>query len=150
MADVEGLLDRGAILTDCVAKDRLEAVGRAGELLARLGAVRGDYAAAMVEREQAFSSYLGEGVAIPHGTDESRELVERTALVYLRFPDGVEWDGHDVTVCIGIAARGDEHMAVLGGLARVLGDPVRAAALRAADDPDTVLAILAGRPEEAA
>ena len=86
-------------------------------------------------------------MAIPHGTDESRELVERTALTYLRFPGGVDWDGHEVTVCIGIAARGDEHMAVLGGLARVLGDPARAAALRAADDPDEILAILRGGVE---
>ena len=147
MADVAELLERDAILTDCAAKDRLEAVGRAGEILARLGAVREGYADAMVERELAFSSYLGEGVAIPHGTDESRELVERTALTYLRFPGGVDWDGHEVTVCIGIAARGDEHMAVLGGLARVLGDPARAAALRAADDPDEILAILRGGVE---
>lgn len=147
MADVAELLDRDAILTDCAAADRIEAVSRAGEVLARLGAVREGYAEAMVERELTFSSYLGEGVAIPHGTDESRALVERTALVHLRFPDGVDWDGQTVTVCIGIAARGDEHMAVLGGLARVLGDPERAAALRAATDPDEVLAILASGTE---
>jgi len=144
MADVTELLDRDGILTDCVATDRLEAVGRAGDLLARLGAVSEGYREAMIEREEAFSSYLGEGVAIPHGTDASRALVERTALVYLRFPQGVDWDGQRVTVCIGIAARGDEHMGVLGSLARVLGDPARAEALRAADDPDAILAVLAG------
>jgi PTS system mannitol-specific IIA component len=144
MADVAELLERDAILTDCAATDRDDAVSRAGDLLARLGAVREGYREAMIEREGIFSSYLGEGVAIPHGTDESRSLIERTALVYLRFPDGVDWDGQQVTVCIGIAAKGEEHMGVLGTLARVLGDPERAAALRAADDPDTILAILAG------
>lgn len=144
MADVAELLERDGILTDCTATDRMDAIGRAGDLLARLGAVREGYREAMVERELIFSSYLGEGVAIPHGTDASRALVERTALVLLRFPDGVDWDGERVAVCIGIAARGDEHMEVLGGLARVLGDPERAAALRAASDPDVVLEILGG------
>ena len=144
MTDVTALLDREGIVTDGAATDRFDAVGRAGDLLARLGAVRDGYREAMIEREGVFSSYLGEGVAIPHGTDESRALVERTALCYLRLPDGVDWEGQRVTVCIGIAARGDEHMGVLGALARVLGDPARAAALREADDPDTILALLAG------
>jgi len=147
MVDVAEILDRDGIVTDGAAKDRMDAVGRAGDLLARLGAVRKGYREAMIEREAIFSSYLGEGVAIPHGTDESRALVERTALVYLRFPEGVDWDGERVTVCIGIAARGDEHMEVLGGLARVLGDPERAAALRAESDPDEVLAIIRGAEE---
>jgi mannitol/fructose-specific phosphotransferase system IIA component len=148
VADVVELLDRDAIVTDCADSDRLAAVRRAGDILARLGAVREGYADAMVEREGIFSSYLGEGVAIPHGTDESRALVERTALCYLRFPAGVDWDGQRVTVAIGIAARGDEHMAVLGALARVLSDPARAAGLRAASDADTILAILGGTQEQ--
>jgi mannitol/fructose-specific phosphotransferase system IIA component len=147
VADVAELLGRDAIVTDCTDKDRIEAVRRAGDILARVGAVRDGYADAMVEREDIFSSYIGEGVAMPHGTDESRALVERTALCYLRFPDGLDWDGQRVSIAIGIAARGDEHMAVLGALARVLSDPDRAAALRAADDPDTILAILGGEEE---
>lgn len=57
----------------------------------------------------------------------------------------MDWDGQHVTICIGIAATGDEHMGVLGSLARVLGDSARAEALRAAEDPDTILAILAGQ-----
>jgi mannitol/fructose-specific phosphotransferase system IIA component len=144
VADVTELLDRDAIVTDCTDEDRMVAVRRAGEILARVGAVRDGYADAMVEREDIFSSYIGEGVAMPHGTDASRALVERTALCFLRFPDGLDWDGQRVSVAIGIAARGDEHMAVLGALARVLSDPTRAAALRAAEDPDTILALLGG------
>jgi mannitol PTS system EIIA component len=144
VADVVELLDRDAIVTDCTDQDRMTAVRRAGDILARIGAVRAGYADAMVEREDIFSSYIGEGVAMPHGTDASRALVERTALCYLRFPDGLDWDGQRVTIAIAIAARGDEHMAVLGALARVLSDPTRAAALRAAEDPDTILALLGG------
>jgi mannitol PTS system EIIA component len=147
VAEVAELLDRDAIVLDCAESDRLAAVRRAGEILARLGAVRDGYTDAMVEREDIFSSYIGEGVAMPHGTDQSRALVERTALCYLRFPDGVDWDGQRVTIAIGIAARGDEHMAVLGALARVLSDPERASALREATDPDTVLGILGGSAE---
>jgi mannitol/fructose-specific phosphotransferase system IIA component len=149
VADVTELLDRQAIVTDCTEQDRMSAVRRAGEILARLGAVRDGYADAMVEREDIFSSYIGEGVAMPHGTDASRELVTRTALCFLRFPDGIDWDGQQVSIAIGIAARGDEHMAVLGALARVLSDPQRAAALRAADDPEKILALLGGEEDTA-
>ena len=105
------------------------------------------YAAAILERETQISTYMGEGVAIPHGTDAARALVRRTALGFLQYPDGVDWDGETVYLCIPIAASGDEHVGVLSALAGILVDDVSAAALRAATDVDEVLALLNPRDQ---
>ena len=94
-----------------------------GALLAELDAVEPGYPETMLEREQSVSTFIGEGVAIPHGTDASRALVRRTTLGVLQFPDGVDWDGQRVTICVAIAAKGDEHVTVLSALAQILHGP---------------------------
>jgi PTS system mannitol-specific IIA component/phosphocarrier protein FPr len=124
------------------ADDKWDVLRQSGALLEALGAVDDGYAAAMVEREGQISTYMGEGVAIPHGTDEARALVRRTALGFLQYPDGVDWDGETVFLSIPIAASGDEHVGVLSALAGILVDGDSAAALRAATDVDDVLARL--------
>jgi mannitol/fructose-specific phosphotransferase system IIA component len=130
------------------ARDKWDALRQSGELLVRIGAVDPPYADAILERERSISTYMGEGVAIPHGTDASRVHVRRTALGFLRFPDGVDWDGATVTLCIPIAASGDEHVAVLASLAQILTDPDQAERLRSASDPDEVLELLRPVGEE--
>ena len=105
------------------------------------------YAAAILERETQISTYMGEGVAIPHGTDAARALVRRTALGFLQYPDGVDWDGEIVYLCIPIAASGDEHVGTLSALAEILVDDVSAAALRTATDVDEVLTLLNSRDQ---
>jgi PTS system mannitol-specific IIA component len=85
---------------------------------------------------------MGEGFAIPHGTVESKDTVQRNALSFVRFPDGVDWNGNDVRVAIGIAAVGDDHIGILSKLAMILVDPDQAKQLREASDTDTVLALL--------
>ncbi|WP_308209930.1 PTS sugar transporter subunit IIA [Actinomadura madurae] len=120
----------------------------AGRCSSTPGAVEPAYIDAMLERERSISTYLGEGVAIPHGTSVGRDLIHRDALAFVRFPDGADWDGNPVTVCIAIAARGDGHMAILAELAQVLMDPDRARALREASDPGRVLALLEPETEE--
>jgi mannitol/fructose-specific phosphotransferase system IIA component len=97
---------------------------------------------AMHEREASVPTFVGEGVAIPHGTDASRSLVRRTALAVVQFPDGVDWGGPTVHVAIGIAASGEEHLGVLSSLAGILTDPDRAARLRAAATPSDVVELL--------
>ena len=125
------------------ARDRADAIDQCGALLVELGAVEPGYVPAMHEREASIPTFVGEGVAIPHGTDASRALVKRTALAVIQFPEGVDWGGPTVHVAIGIAASGDEHLQVLSSLAGVLTDPERAARLRAATDVDDVLERLA-------
>ncbi|GIG68425.1 hypothetical protein Pen01_47200 [Phytomonospora endophytica] len=143
-----GLLDDRAIRLAETAADRDDAVRRCGEALVAIGAAKPSYVDAMLARERSVSTYVGEGVAIPHGTLTSKEDIERDALAVLRFPDGVDWDGERVTVCVAIAARGDGHVALLGELALVLLDPERARLLRAATEPDDVRRLLTPDEEE--
>jgi PTS system mannitol-specific IIA component/phosphocarrier protein FPr len=136
------VLVREAIRLAQHADDKWDALRQSGALLEELGAVDDGYAAAILERETQISTYMGEGVAIPHGTDQARALVRRTALGFLQYPDGVDWDGETVYLCIPIAASGDEHVGVLSALAEILIDEEKAAALRAATDVEVVLALL--------
>lgn len=132
---------RGIRLRETAA-DRAAAVRRCADVLEEIGAVHPAYRDAMLDREWAMSTYVGEGVAIPHGLDMSRALVRRDSLAVLRFPDGVDWDGERVTVCVAIAARGDGHVALLSALALILLDPDRARALREADEPEEIVTML--------
>lgn len=136
------VLVREAIRLAQHADDKWDALRQSGALLEELGAVDEGYAAAILERESQISTYMGEGVAIPHGTDQARALVRRTALGFLQYPDGVDWDGETVYLCIPIAASGDEHVGVLSALAEILVDGDNAAALRESTDVDDVLARL--------
>ncbi|MEV0586789.1 PTS sugar transporter subunit IIA [Nonomuraea sp. NPDC050310] len=131
------VLEPRAVLLNESAATRDEAIVRCGEVLVEIGAVAPPYVQAMIERERSISTYVGEQVAIPHGV--SKEHVLRDALCVLRFPAGIDWDGERVTLCVGIAARGDGHVALLAELAEVLLDPERARTLREATDVDTVL-----------
>jgi mannitol PTS system EIIA component len=142
------LLPREGIRLGLQASDRFDAVRRAGEVLVEIGAVEPPYVDAMLERERSISTSMGEGFAIPHGTDESRRWIRETMLSFLQFPDGVTWDDDEVIVCLGIAAVGDEHVGVLANLARVLVVPDQAARLRSAERIEDVLSVL-DRAEEA-
>src|SRR5438034_1104411 len=104
--------------------------------------VEARYVEAMLERERQISTSLGEGFAIPHGTDESRRWIRQTKLVFLQFPEGVDWGDDTVRVCVGIAAVGDEHVGLLARLAEVLIVPEQAARLRDAERIEDVLGIL--------
>ncbi|MEA2631280.1 MAG: multiphosphoryl transfer protein [Chloroflexota bacterium] len=139
---VVGVLVRAAVRLAQHATDKWDALRQSGALLEELGAVDDGYAAAILERERQISTYMGEGVAIPHGTDAARALVRRTALGFIQFPGGVDWDGETVYLCIPIAASGDEHVGVLSALAEILVDGDNAAALRGSTDVDDVLARL--------
>ncbi|NUT99027.1 MAG: PTS sugar transporter subunit IIA [Saccharothrix sp.] len=142
MGNLAELLTADAVRLGRAAGDRAAAIDQVGAVLVEIGAVAPDYVAAMHEREASVSTFIGEGVAIPHGTNASRAHVRRTALTVVQFPDGVDWGGHDVRLCVGIAARDTEQVGVLSALARVLMVPEQAAELREAPDADTVLRIL--------
>jgi mannitol/fructose-specific phosphotransferase system IIA component len=144
------LLPPDGIRLGLQASDRFDAVRQSGQVLVEIGAVEAPYIDAMLERERLISTSLGEGFAIPHGTDESKRYIRGTMLSFLQFPDGVAWDDDEVIVCVGIAAVGDEHVGVLANLARILTVPESAARLRAAERHEDVLAILASEEEATA
>lgn len=124
------------------ATDRTDAIQQAGEVLLDIGAVELPYVDAMHERERILSSYVGEAFALPHGTDQSRMHITRSAVAFLQFPGGVDWEGDNVRACIAIAALSDEHTDVMARLAGVLLDADKAAVLRTTTNPEDVLEIL--------
>ena len=142
------LLAPASIRLDAVAADRDDAIRQAGAALVEAGAVDPSYVDAGLERENSVSTFVGEGVAIPHGTLAGKDAVKDDAIVVLRFPDGVDWDGNPVSVAVGIAAKGNGHIALLSQLATVLLDPDKAAALRKATTADKVYELLASDEDD--
>src|SRR5262245_28577966 len=136
------VLERGAIRRAVRATDRDDAIRQCGAVLVDIGAVDPAYVEAMLERERSISTYVGEGVAIPHATFAGKSAVRRDALAVLRFPDGVDWGGETVAVCVAIAAAGDGHVEILSELAQILLDPDRARALREATRASDVVKLL--------
>jgi PTS system mannitol-specific IIA component len=137
------LLDPRAIRLDERAATRDDAIRRCGEALVAVGAAEPGYVDTMLAREQSISTYVGEGVAIPHGTLAGKDLVKRDALAVLRFPEGVDWGGEPVTLCVAIAAKGDGHVELLAALAEILLDEDQARELREATETATVIRLLA-------
>ena len=143
------LLTADQVRLGVVATNRDDAIDQAGRLLVDAGAIEEPYIAAMHEREEAMSSYMGEGFALPHGTDESRRYVRRAAVAFLQFAEPVEWEeGEDAHAALAVAAASDEHIGVLASLAQVLSDEESAERLRTTTDVDVVLALLAPAIEE--
>lgn len=147
-APLTSLLAEQSIRLDAVASDRDDAIRQAGRALLDVGAIDESYIDAMLERENSVSTFVGEGVAIPHGTLAGKDAVRADALSVLRFPDPVDWDGNEVHVAVGIAARGNGHIALLSQLATVLLDPDKAAALRGATTSEQVYDLLAPDDDE--
>jgi mannitol PTS system EIIA component len=145
-----GVLPIEAVRLSLTAGSKEDAILATGRILEELQAVAPGYADAMLEREQIISTSVGEGFAIPHGTDESRVLIHRTALSFAQFPAGVDWETDRVFVCIGIAARDDAHLGILGRLADILIQPDLAGQLREATDPAVVMSVLGPALEEEA
>jgi len=142
------LLAEGSINLQATADSRDDAIRQAGAALLATGAIEPEYIDAMLERENSVSTFVGEGVAIPHGTLAGKDAVKSDALSLLRFPETVDWDGNEVTIAIGIAARGNGHIALLSQLATILLEPEKAEALRNATTTEQVYALLASDPDE--
>jgi len=131
------------------AVDKAAALQLLAATLAADGLVAEGYLGALLAREEQGSTYLGQGIAIPHGTPQSRDQVFATGVRLLQFPDGVEWGaGQRVYLAIGIAARSDEHLAVLQLLTRALGEAELGEALRRAESAEAVLQLLQGAARE--
>ena len=116
------LITLDGISLDAAASSPEEAVALSGKLLVQLGAVTQEYADAMWEREQKFSSAIGLGFAIPHGTDESRVHVKYDQLVFLRLQTEIQWGEESVRCVLGIASQGDGHVEILGNFAELVQD----------------------------
>jgi PTS system mannitol-specific IIC component len=141
------ILAPGSVRLGLPSVTKEEAIRLCGEVLVQAGAATPDYIDGMFAREEQVSTYLGEGVAIPHGTNEARQFITAAALGFLQFPDGIDWDGNQVKLCIPIASASDEHLEILSSLAGVLMEPDAAERLRNTTSVAEVLELLNGKEE---
>jgi len=126
-------------------KTKEEALQRVAEVLIEGGHTKAAYLEGMRERERQISTYLGNGIAIPHGTPQSRDAVLKTGVKVLACPQGVDWEEEQTAyLIIGIAAQDNEHLNILRQLTHALSDDRVPAALSHAETPQAVLNILAG------
>lgn len=127
------------------AKDKVNAIQHIAQDLVDKGFVDQGYAQGMLNREQQNSTFLGNGIAIPHGTTDTRSQVKTTGVAVHHFPNGVDWgDGNTVFVAIGIAATSDEHLGILKQLTKVLGAEGVEQRLRDAKSEEDIIALLHG------
>jgi multiphosphoryl transfer protein len=129
-------------------RNKEEAIREAGRVLVDSGNIDAGYVESMLGREQQANTYLGNGIAIPHGMQKDRELIQQTGVCIVQVPEGVEWNpGQTVTLVVGIAARTDEHLEILSALTDVLDDPAIAEQLSKTNDPADIIAGLTRRTE---
>lgn len=132
------------------AVNKEEAIRQVATALAQAGNVSIGYVEGMLARELQTSTYLGNGIAIPHGTTDTRDLVLNTGVQVFQFPQGIEWgEGQTAYVVIGIAARSDEHLGLLRQLTHVLSDDAVAEQLKTATSAEELRALLMGEKQSA-
>ncbi|MDV6250298.1 fused PTS fructose transporter subunit IIA/HPr protein [Vibrio sp. EA2] len=138
-------LSKNDITLSQSATDKFEAIKSIAQSLTEKGLVEQGYVEGMLNRENQNSTFLGNGIAIPHGTTDTRSMVKTTGVAVHHFPEGVEWgDGNKVFVAIGIAAKSDEHLGILKQLTKVLGADGVEERLRDAKNEDDIIALLHG------
>lgn len=136
------LLPSESIVLNGTASNRDEAITEAGRLLVAAGAVDEAYVDSMHDREASVSTYMGNLLAIPHGTNEAKGAIKRTGLSFVRYPEGVEWNGNPVKFVLAIAGAGDDHLQLLSKVAEVFLDNEKIAELERAQSKDDIQAIL--------
>ncbi|MCW1874073.1 fused PTS fructose transporter subunit IIA/HPr protein [Erwinia sp. INIA-01] len=143
-------LELNAIKPGAQASDKQDAIRQVAAALTAAGNVGEGYVNGMLAREQQTSTYLGNGIAIPHGTTDTRDLVLKTGVQVFQFPQGIAWgDDQTAYVVIGIAAKSDEHLALLRQLTHVLSDDSVAEQLKTTDSAETLRSLLMGEKQGA-
>lgn len=115
------------------------AIRLAGKLLVDEGCVEPPYVEAMLDREKVFTTYMGMGIAIPHGTSEAKAQVKKTGITLVQFPDGVDFGDEKANLVFGIAGIGDEHLDMIQKIVQALDDPAALEKMKTTDDVDWIL-----------
>ncbi|MGV9195243.1 PTS sugar transporter subunit IIA [Microbacterium sp. MC2] len=136
------VLNIGQVRIHSGSVSRDDAMREAADILEAAGAVTNEYYDAMQQREQTVSTYMGNELAIPHGTNETKQAILESALSLVRYDGGVDWDGNPVTFVVGIAGKGDEHLEILSQIALLFSDENEVARLKQAATPEELFALL--------
>lgn len=126
------------IRTGLSAADKYAAIKMAGEQLVARGSVDSAYVDAMLEREDVVTTYIGEGVAIPHGVGAAKQYIHKTGLAVLQFPDGVPFGDEKAYLVVGIAGLGEEHLPILQALANIMLDEELIEKIKHSTDPEFI------------
>ncbi|MDR3210914.1 MAG: PTS sugar transporter subunit IIA [Planctomycetota bacterium] len=136
------VLKRKNIITGCVTEGHEDVIRRTGAMLVAEGYVGENYITGMLKRDRDFSTAIGNGIAIPHGTKEFKNDIIATGLVVLTYPQGVAWNDGIVKLVVGIAAKGDEHIEILERLVEAFEDESAVDEIVAAADAEKIYQVL--------
>jgi PTS system mannitol-specific IIA component len=135
------MLKKENILMDQTVNSKEEAIEMAGRLLVQQGAVEEAYIDSMLEREKVVSTFMGNGLAIPHGTDEGKTSVIESGLSLVQVPGGVDFDGNEAKVVLGIAGKDNEHLDMLQKIAVLFSEEENAEQVINASSADEIIAL---------
>lgn len=139
----KALLLKENIKVNCSSEPQEQIIRKVGQMLVDSGYVKQSYVDGMVEREKSFSTFMGNGLALPHGVEAAKKEILASGIAVMTFPEGIDWGGNPVNVVIGIAGVGEEHLNILSVIAEKMLSPDAAEKL-ATGDVDTVYEILSG------
>lgn len=145
MSDV---LTLNSIKINGTASTKEEAIAEANDLLLAAGAVTSDYLASMLERESSVSTYMGNYLAIPHGTNEGKDAILASALSFVRYAKPIDWNGEEVRFVVGIAGKEGGHLDILSKIAIIFSDEDEVEKLLKAPSDEAVFALLSDVNEE--
>ena len=135
------ILNKNNIVLGLESVSEEEAIKRVGEILAKEGYVKEEYIQAMLEREEIVSTYIGMGVAIPHGVGEAKKEVKKSGIAVLQYPNGIKFGDEVAYLVVGIAGVGDEHLTILSNIAMSLEDEGLVEKLRKTYDVNDILKV---------
>ncbi|UUZ81838.1 PTS sugar transporter subunit IIA [Paenibacillus sp. P26] len=143
------ILSADKVKLNVTVKDKYEVIRLAGQPLVNAGHAEPSYIDSMIERENSLSTYMGGGLAIPHGTSESKGTIKSTGLSIVQVPEGVDFgEGNIAHLVIGIAAVGDDHLDILTNVAMICSDDDNLERILKASTPEEMIEIFESGMEE--
>lgn len=133
------LLNEGNIFLGLESESKEEAIIRAGELLFNNGYTKYEYIDSMLERENIISTYIGLGIAIPHGTESGKSEVEKAGVIVLQYPKGIKFGTQTAYLLIAVAAKHDEHLEIISSIAKSLEDIELIEKIKTTTNPKDIL-----------
>ena len=138
----DNVLELDQIVAEGTATNMDDAIQEVGDILVKAGAVTDDYIGFMREREALTSTYMGNFLAIPHGTNEGKDTILRSALSFVRYAQPIDWNGNEARFVVGIAGKEGGHLAILSKIAIIFSDEDEVQKLLDADTAEDILALL--------
>ena len=136
------IVTKDLIVASGAATTRDDAIREAGDLLLKAGAVTPAYVEAMLEREQSITTYMGSYLAIPHGTNMSKDAILHSAVSLVRYVNPIDWGGGEVRIVVGIAGVNNEHLGLLSKIAIIFSDEIEAKKMLEATTVDELYRLL--------